>query len=219
MTSRAMIIVGAGASTRFGRDKLLAPVAGLPLVAHSVNTIRKVVDRCVLVHRKDQERRIASLRLGVYLAPGGATRTESERAGLAALGRDYDLVGIHDAARPLVTGELIDALFNAAEGQCGAIPVISPDGPILDRWTLQPLLGVGKAQTPQVFRAEALAEAFEAAAASGFEGHDTAEVVQRFVGCPIVAVPGDPANLKVTYPDDLEMVEALLEERVRSEPR
>lgn len=214
-----MIIVGAGTSTRFGRDKLLTPVGGLPLVAHSVNTIRPKVDRCVLVHRADQERRIASLRLGVDLVIGGATRTDSERAGLDALDDRYELIGIHDAARPLVSTELIDALFETAEEHGGAIPVIRPGEPIVDRRTLQPVDGVAAAQTPQVFRSSALREAYELATAAGFEGHDTAEVVQRFTECSIAAIEGEAANLKVTYPADTTLIEALLEENARSAPR
>lgn len=208
-----MIIVGAGASTRFGRDKLLTPVAGLPLVAHSVKAIRPTVDRCVLVHREGQHQRLASLRLGVELVTGGATRTESERAGLDALDDDYDLIGIHDAARPLVSVELIEALFEAAGEHGGAIPVITPEGLIVDRKTLKPLDSIGAAQTPQVFKSSPLREAFELAAEDGFEGHDTAEVVQRHTACPIAAVQGDTANLKVTYPEDTALVEELLRER------
>jgi 2-C-methyl-D-erythritol 4-phosphate cytidylyltransferase len=213
MRSRAMIIVGAGASTRFGRDKLLIPLARLPLVAHSINTIRPIVDRCVLVHREDQHQRLASLRLDVDLVVGGATRTASERAGLDALEDEYDLIGIHDAARPLVSANLIEALFETAERFGGAIPVVRPDAPIVDRTTLQPVDGVGAAQTPQVFRSDILRKAFELAPDDGLEGHDTADLVQRYSDCSIAAVRGEPANVKVTYPEDTVLVEELLRRR------
>ena len=208
-----MIIVGAGSSRRFGRDKLLTPVAGVPLVAHSVETIRPIVDRCVLVHREDQQQRLASLRLDVDLVSGGATRTQSERAGLAALEDEYDLIGIHDAARPLISTELIETLYEAADRFGGAIPVVTPEGPIVDRRTLQPVTTVGAAQTPQVFRSATLRRAFELAPDNGGEGHDTAELVQRHSECSIAAVQGDPANVKVTYPEDTALVEELLRRR------
>ncbi len=213
MRSRAMIIVGAGASTRFGRDKLLTPVAGLPLVVHSINTIRTTVDRCVLVHREDQHQRLASLRLDVDLVIGGATRTESEAAGLAALEDEYDLIGIHDAARPLISTELMEALFETADRVGGAIPVVSPEGPIVDRTTLEPKDNLGAAQTPQVFRSVFLREAFDLVPHNELEVHDTAELVQRHSDCPIAAVRGEPANLKVTYPSDIVVAEELLRRR------
>ena len=209
MRSRAMVIVGAGSSKRFGRDKLLTPVAGLP----SVNTIRPTVDRCVLVHREDQHQRLASLRLDVDLVVGGATRTESEGAGLAALEDEYDLIGIHDAARPLISVGLIEELFDAADESGGAIPVVTPEGPVVDRRTLQPAGKVGAAQTPQVFRSGFLREAFASVPDDGLEAHDTAELVQRHTDCSIAAVRGDPANLKVTYPEDVSLVEELLRRR------
>ena len=213
MGSRAMIIVGAGASTRFGRDKLLAPVAGLPLVVHSVNSIRPTVDRCVLVHREDQHQRLASLRLDVDLVVGGATRTESEHAGLSALEDEYDLIGIHDAARPLISTDLIEALFEAADRFGGAVPVVTPEGPIVERRTLQPVEDIGAAQTPQVFRSALLREAFDLIPGDGLEVHDTAELVQRHSDCTIAAVRGELANLKVTYPSDAVLVEELLRKR------
>lgn len=219
MTSKAMIVVGGGSSTRFGADKLLAHAGGLPLVAHTVTALRSAVDRCILVCRPDQEAVIASLELGVDLAEGGSTRTDSEIAGLEALEDDYELVGIHDAARPNVGRALIDRLFAVALEHGGAIPVLSPPGVIVDRETLAPIAGVGAAQTPQVFRSAPLRAAYRAAAREGFEGHDTAEVVQRFTATRIVALPGDPDNFKVTYPEDLARLESRLGNDARIEPR
>lgn len=214
-----MIVVGAGSSLRFGRDKLLTQVGGLPLVVHSIKTIKTTVDRCILVHRADQGRKIASLRLGVDLIPGGDSRTGSELAGLAALEDDYELIGIHDAARPLVSTDLIEKLFQTAGSHGGAIPVVSPDGLIVDRESLEPVSGVVAAQTPQVFESGVLREAFRLAAETGFEGHDTAEVVQRFTDCVIAGVPGESANMKITYPEDLHLVEEMLEASTRIAPR
>jgi 2-C-methyl-D-erythritol 4-phosphate cytidylyltransferase len=208
-----MIIVGAGASSRFGRDKLLTPVAGLPLVAHSINAIRPTVDRCVLVHRDDQRQRLAALRLDVELVVGGSTRTESERAGLSALEDEYDLIGIHDAARPLISVDLIEALFEAADRIGGAIPVVTPEALLVDRLTLRPAENVRAAQTPQVFRSVFLREAFELAPDNGIESHDTADLVKRYSDCSIVAVRGEPENVKVTYPEDTVLVEGLLRRR------
>lgn len=214
-----MVVVGAGVSSRFGTDKLMAHVAGEPLVVHTIRAVKPVVSVCVLVCRRGLEGRLASLRLGVELAAGGETRTGSEIAGLAALGDRYDLIGIHDAARPLVRPELVDRLFAEAEKSGGAIPVVAPDDLVVERATMSPLSGAMAAQTPQVFRAAELREAFRLAGLEAFEAHDTAEVVSRFTDTTIMAVPGDPDNVKVTYPGDLRLVERLLSESARNAPR
>ncbi len=209
MGSRAMIVVGGGSSTRFGADKLLTRVAGSPLVAHTIRSVVAGVGRCVLVCRPDQMEAIGLLDLGVELVPGGKTRTESEIAGLSHLPDAYDLIGIHDAARPLVSRRLVDTLFEGAARHGGAIPVL--DVPwLVDKSSLARRTGVAAAQTPQVFESEPLRRAYAAAKSEGFEGHDTAEIVARFTDTPIVAVPGESTNLKVTYPEDLGLIEELL---------
>ena len=85
--------------------------------------------------------------------------------------------------------------------------------PIVDRRTLEPIGRVAAAQTPQVFRASVLREAFELAPKTKLDVHDTAELVQRHSDCLIAAVPGEPGNLKVTYPEDTVLVEELLRRR------
>lgn len=214
-----MIVVGGGASSRFGSDKLLALVEGDPLVAHTVRAVKPIVDKCVLVCRGDQLEQLQALDLGVVVVVGGASRTESELAGLGALADEYDLIGIHDAARPVIRTELIDRLFARAARHGGAIPVVAPVGLLIDRASSGPLPGVAAAQTPQVFRAGELRAAFSQADREGFEGHDTADVVSHFTDTTIKAVAGDPENIKVTYPDDLDRIVDGLRRRARSGPR
>lgn len=218
MTSRAMIVVGGGSSTRFGKDKLLTLVGGIPLAAHAVRSVASSVDKTVLVCRVDQIEEIRNLDLGVEVVAGGATRTRSEIAGLAALDEDHDLIGIHDAARPLVSRSLIDSLFEGAAMHGGAVPIVEV-GLVVDRSTRAALPGLGAAQTPQVFQSIPLRSAYRAAEEERFEGQDTAEVVARYTSTRIVGIAGDPSNLKVTFPDDLDELKRLLEERSDSEPR
>ncbi|MGD2043988.1 MAG: 2-C-methyl-D-erythritol 4-phosphate cytidylyltransferase [Acidimicrobiia bacterium] len=216
MPTRAMIIVGGGSSTRFGSDKLLAEVAGRPLIAHTIDAVADHVDSCVVVCRPEILDEVVAIREGIIAAPGGATRTLSEMAGLAALGGEVDLIGIHDAARPAVEGALVDLLFSTAAEQGGAVPVVAPEKVILDRKTHRPAMGLRLAQTPQVFRGPDLMSAYVKAARTGYEAHDTVEVMQRFAGVTIVAVPGDPANVKVTFPEDLDPVSETIRARSRT---
>lgn len=218
MRSRAMVVVGSGSSTRFGADKLMTTVAGEPLMSHAVRAVSPHVETVVLVCRADQLRAPALSRLHTAeKVAGGASRTQSEIAGLKHLEREYDLdlVGIHDAARPMVPAGLVEAIFAEADRVGGAIPVVQPAMPIIDRDGLRPVDGLMAAQTPQVFRAAELMVAYRQAEVEGFDGHDTAEVVNKYSELEISAVPGDPRNLKITYPEDLATVRLALEERQR----
>jgi len=219
MVTRAMVVVAGGTSIRFGSDKLAAEIDGRPLLAHTVEAVVSSVGRCVLVGHPDALEWLGSLDLGVEVVPGGANRTSSETAGLAALGEPAELIGIHDAARPLVTRELIEAVFRAASETGGAVPVIPAEGLVIGRSTFRPVEGLQLAQTPQVFRGPELMAAYVRAAQAGFDGRDTAEVVERFGNLSIAAVPGDPGNLKVTYPEDLEEVSRRLRALSRNRPR
>lgn len=211
-----MIIVGGGSSTRFGSDKLLAEVAGRPLIAHTIDAVIDHVDTCVVVCRPEIVANVAALSPRIEATAGGATRTLSEMAGIAALDGDFDLIGIHDAARPVVTGLQIERLFSIAAKQGGAVPVIPPQKVVIDRGTHMLVSDLLRAQTPQVFRGPELMAAYAEAARAGYEGHDTSEVMERFADTTIVAVPGDDANVKVTYPDDLEVVAETIKARSRT---
>lgn len=211
MKDRSMIIVAAGSSTRFGSDKLMSEVAGRPLIAHTVAAIVGLADYCVVVVRADQQAALEAMELGVEVVPGGATRTESESAGLAAVPPSR-LIGIHDGARPAVTAALIERLFEAAALSGGAVPALPPQAPLVDRDTLAPVGNAVAVQTPQVFWGTELQAAFKAARQEGFTGYDTADVVHEFTNLEITSVPGDPDNIKVTYPEDLEAVRQHLED-------
>lgn len=219
MSTRAIIVVGGGTSSRFGSEKLLVDVAGRPLLAHTVSAVFDLVDKCVVVSRPELVDSISELELGAKIVPGGNSRTLSEMAGLAAVGDEYDLIGIHDAARPLIDPDLVDQLFVAAEETGGAVPVLEPDDLLVDRHQYRPVESPVAVQTPQVFRGPELLAAYFRAAQAGYEGHDTVEIVHRYGELRIAAVPGNPSNIKVTYPKDLEFVRQALGDPSRSEPR
>ncbi len=95
-------------------------------------------------------------------------------------------------------------------------PVREPEGLLVDRESLRPAVGARRAQTPQVFRGPDLIAAYGRAAREGFEGRDTADVMQRFSTVVIVGLPGDGQNLKVTYASDLEVARDRIRARSRS---
>jgi 2-C-methyl-D-erythritol 4-phosphate cytidylyltransferase/2-C-methyl-D-erythritol 2,4-cyclodiphosphate synthase len=223
VTKTGAVVVAAGRSERMaGVEKMLAPLAGEPLLLRAVRPFERCdsVQEIVVVTREDLEgpvrrlldrAQVAKLRSVVR---GGETRTESARNGLAALSADLDLVLVHDGARPLVSTALIERVARAAEAEGAAVPGVVPVSTIkreqggrsagtLDRDTLR------EAQTPQGFRREVLARAFADALRDGFHGTDEAACVERS-GVPVMLVPGERTNLKVTVPEDLLLAEALL---------
>jgi 2-C-methyl-D-erythritol 4-phosphate cytidylyltransferase len=201
-----MIVVAAGSGSRFAGDKMLADIAGTPLIALTVARVREFVDQCVVVCRQEHLDEMRRLDMSVDLAIGGPTRTASEMSGLAAVRGSPDLIGIHDGARPNPSPDLIGRLFEEAGRVGGAIPVVPGPALLVDRDTLRPVPGMMAAQTPQVFHGPTLIDCYRRAESSGFIGQDTLDVVSRFSPLPVAAVPGEVANLKVTFPGDLEKV-------------
>jgi 2-C-methyl-D-erythritol 4-phosphate cytidylyltransferase len=224
----AVVIVAAGAGARVGAgvNKVLLPLDGRPVLAWSVADALAVHDvgPVVVVVRPGEEDAVAAAlapHLGtseVLMVPGGATRHASEWAALRALAAEIeageiDVVAIHDGARPLVSRDLIERILTTAAQTGGAIPGIAVTD-LVDRETFSPAAGdLVRVQTPQAFRAAELLDAYERAETDGFAGTDTSACVEKFTDLAIACVPGDPANLKVTYAADLPLAEKLLSAR------
>lgn len=230
MTTRAAaVILAAGAGSRVGADvnKVLLPLGGTAILTHSVRTVLDVeeVHRVVLVVRpeeRDAVRDAVAPHLGahdLWVVDGGAQRHDSEWRALQALAPDIDageldVVAIHDGARPLATPHLWAAVVAAAVEHGGAIPVVPAPRLSQRDGSLAPVGLVG-VQTPQAFRAADLLAAYRRADADGFTGTDTASCLEHSIDrgggdVAIVGVPGDPANLKVTFPEDVRLAEELL---------
>jgi 2-C-methyl-D-erythritol 4-phosphate cytidylyltransferase len=221
-----IVIVAAGRGERFGdRAKVLAEAAGRPLLAWSLDaalaatTTREIVVVCGEHTREAVERLVAAFPHGVPigLCLGGAERQDSVLAGVGALSDACEIVAIHDAARPLATATLFDEVASGARER-GAVIAAAP---VTD--TIKEVVGdrvvrtiprdrLRAAQTPQGFRRDLLLRAFAAAAGAGETFTDEAGLLE-WAGTPVTVVPGSPANLKVTVPDDLVLVDALLRAR------
>ena len=220
----AAIILAAGRSERMaGEDKLWASLVGpdgraRPLLAYTISEFQacSAIERVALVLAADavargralvQEERFDKV---CAVVPGGARRQDSVRAGLDAL-VSCDYVAVHDGARPLVTPALIERGLAAAQetgAACCALPV--PDtikeaaGGFVTRTLDRARLWL--AQTPQVFRYDLLVQAHRSA--SG-DATDDASMIEA-LGVNVRLFEGSPRNLKVTTPEDLALVQALL---------
>lgn len=219
------VIVGGGAGSRFGGDKLTGLIAGKPLIAHTLSAFEASagISSIVLVvptGREEEFRAIArdagiTKLSGVVI--GGGHRHESVLNGLKALPPEIEFVAIHDAARPLITPDLITRSLEAAFRE-GASAVAAPvtdtlhridhsgyAAGTLDRSSLRAM------QTPQVFRVHEIMELFDAV-----EGIPTDEVsVAMAAGKKVSLVEHSEPNLKVTWPQDVVMAEALLLARAK----
>jgi 2-C-methyl-D-erythritol 4-phosphate cytidylyltransferase len=205
------IVVAGGSGRRFGGPKQFLPLGGRPVAAWSVEASRSVADGVVLVVPADALDLGRGLGADLTVA-GGESRAESVRAGLAVVPDDVAVIVVHDAARPLAGPELFGAVVDAArtEGTGGVVPVLSVSD-TLKRTSRGVVLstvdrdGLVTVQTPQAFDAATL----RAAHRSGRDATDDAGLLEA-VGATVRTVPGDPRNLKITGPDDLELAEALL---------
>lgn len=224
----AAVVLAAGSGTRVGagRNKVLLPLDGQPVLVRAVRTVLQVegVHRIVLVVRPDEREQVRDAvapHLGphdLWVVDGGSERHDSEWRALQVLadeidGRELDVVAVHDAARPLARPELWRTVVDAAAAHGGALPARPTSGVLRTDGT--PVPGLAAVQTPQAFRAAPLLAAYRAADAEGFRGSDTAACLERY-GPPdlrLVGVPTGPDNLKVTFAEDLALAEALLRRR------
>ena len=218
MEARATaIVLGAGAGTRLGDGppKAFRDLEGEPILLRAVRAAAAAasVDAIVVTvppgSESDAERMLGSIAIPLTVVAGGATRQASVRAALAWVPATSAIVAVHDAARSAVAPALFDRVVEAvASGADGAVPVVSVADTVkrvdgdrvvgtVDRRELRFV------QTPQAFRRDVLAAAHERAAAAG-ESDATDDAVLVEAEAVVRAVPGDPANVKITVAADLD---------------
>ncbi len=215
------IIVAAGRGVRMGagRPKAFLRLRGPTLLERSVGAFvsHPGVNRIVAaVPDTEEAARLLGPTSGkVLLVVGGAERQDSVRAALEVLPPAEDeIILVHDAARPLVSREIIDSIIAAARRHGAAVPTlvptdtikqIAPDGAV----ETTPRERLRLAQTPQGFLGPVLREAYVRAARDGVLGTDDAALVER-MGGRVALVEGSPRNIKITTPLDLVLAEAIL---------
>jgi 2-C-methyl-D-erythritol 4-phosphate cytidylyltransferase/2-C-methyl-D-erythritol 2,4-cyclodiphosphate synthase len=214
--SFAAILVAAGSGLRAGpgEAKQWRDLGGRPVLRWSAEALLEsgADPLVVVIQPADRERAETALAGldGWLLTDGGISRTGSVRSGLAALPFGCQAILVHDAARPFVTSAHVDALLAALAEADGAVPVL-PIADTLKRGeaalSTVPREGLLRAQTPQAFRAQILRNAY-AARGEADAATDDAAVVEA-AGGRVVGVPGDPRLMKLTYPEDFAMAEAL----------
>ncbi|MEV8534810.1 2-C-methyl-D-erythritol 4-phosphate cytidylyltransferase [Streptomyces sp. NPDC051211] len=232
----AAVIPAAGRGVRLGpgAPKALRSLGGTPMLIHAVRAMARsrAVSLVVVVAPPDGAAEVRNLldehalpeRTDILVVPGGDTRQESVRAGLNALPADITAVLIHDAARPLVPVDTVDAVVEAIRD--GA-PAVVPAMPLADTvkevepgrpGEAEPVVATPErarlraVQTPQGFDRATLVRAHDTIAVNGEGATDDAGMVEK-LGVPVVLVPGHEEAFKVTRPLDLVLAEAVLARR------
>jgi 2-C-methyl-D-erythritol 4-phosphate cytidylyltransferase len=204
------IVPAGGSGERLGADrpKAFVVLAGKTLLERSLEALRPACDRVVVALPPGREQ-------GPDQVAGGPSRSASVRNALAAA-PEAEVAVVHDAARPLVTRELvercIEALGRGVDGAIAAAPLsdtvkeASPDGRVLRTLNRSSLWAV---QTPQAFRADVLRRALDVDDETLAAATDDASLVEA-AGGTVDVVRAPPENLKVTQEADLRLAEALL---------
>jgi len=207
------VVVAGGSGARFGRPKQYERLGSRRILDHSVAVAESACHgTVVVVPAADVASESTCFQ---HVVAGGASRSESVRAGLAAVPATATVICVHDAARPFATPALYERAIAAIDaGADGAIPgvavtdtikVVDADGVVRDTPQREALRAV---QTPQAFRADVLRHAH----AAGGEGTDDAALVEA-AGGRVVVGEGDVDNRKITHPDDLDWARARLASR------
>jgi 2-C-methyl-D-erythritol 4-phosphate cytidylyltransferase len=217
------IVPAAGLGERLGAavPKALAAFEGRPLVAWSVDVLASTCERVVVAVPPGYEGHAAlsSLSAATVLVAGGASRSASVRAALEAAS-EAEVAVVHDAARPLVTADLVRSCLSALEGFDGAVAAARVADTIKEadsEWRVVRTLERARLwaiQTPQAFRAKALRRALAVGDEELAAATDDASLVEA-AGGSVRVVEAPPDNIKVTDAVDLELAALLLRARRR----
>ncbi|HNR19571.1 MAG TPA: 2-C-methyl-D-erythritol 4-phosphate cytidylyltransferase [Bacteroidia bacterium] len=223
MITTTVIIVAGGTGSRMNTElpKQFLLLKGLPVLMHSVLKFDDGQTEIIIVLHESlhgQWKKLCTqhnFTVKHQLANGGNTRSESVFNGLKTVTDKTSLVAVHDAARPLVSKKLISNLFEVASLKGNAVPLIdvkdsvrmvnANESKAIDRNLLKAV------QTPQVFKTSELQTAFESCAQKNIPLNFSDEAsLMEFCGHKIFITKGEESNIKITYPQDLALAEALL---------
>jgi 2-C-methyl-D-erythritol 4-phosphate cytidylyltransferase len=216
----AVVIVAGGTGSRMNNElpKQLIEINGKPIIVYSIEKFQhfnKDIQVIISLHKDyfDLFEKIKSRfnLKNIQVVQGGDTRYQSVKNALAVLNPNTTIVGVHDAARPLVSLQTIQKTFTAAEQHGAAIPVIDMNESLrevnggesksVDRTKFKVV------QTPQCFKKDILLKAYDMPYSPLFT--DDASMIEK-IGCQIFITEGNKENIKITYPQDLIVAQTLL---------
>lgn len=217
------IIVAAGSSRRMGFNKLLAPLAGVPVLRRTLAEFQACADvgEIIVVTGDEQREQIAQwqqtgeLSKLVAVIAGGVERHLSVWAGIQACSPETDIVAVHDGARPLISRDQISKCITAAREK-QAVACARPMTETIKRADASGRIcesldraGVWVMETPQVFTKPLLVRAYEAVIREGALVTDEVSAMQH-IGVPVFVIENTAPNPKITFPSDLTLAERFL---------
>jgi 2-C-methyl-D-erythritol 4-phosphate cytidylyltransferase len=217
------IIVAAGSSQRMGFDKLLSLIGDKPVVAYAIDRFEQcdAIDDVILVVRWDRraefQRIVDEFKFTKVncVVDGGSERYLSVWNGISQLSEACETVAIHDAARPLVSSELISRVVTLAK-ECGAVSLAAPIVETIKRADSEQNVtesvertGLWAMQTPQASRFDWLLDAYKRIVDSGRSVTDEVSALQE-AGYPVRLLRNADWNIKITFPRDLDLAEKMI---------
>ncbi|MCH2061984.1 MAG: 2-C-methyl-D-erythritol 4-phosphate cytidylyltransferase [Verrucomicrobiales bacterium] len=215
-THLTAIITAAGSGNRMGFDKMFAEIGGQPVIRHSIAAFEKTrqVNDIIIVAREDRVSLVSDLAREAgfkkvrQVVKGGERRQDSVACALSHVADHCEFISVHDGARPWITPKQIERVLQAAAAS-GAAASAHPVTDTLKRADTDLLVsedisreGMWAMETPQVFRAEILKQAFARVIAENQQVSDEVSAVQK-LGLPVQLVHNDTLNPKITFPADL----------------
>lgn len=220
------VVLAAGNSQRMGKDKILMPLGGIPVIAHTLKALQAsdFINEIIVVTKYESLQEVADIcnEHGITKTSkvllGGKTRTESSLIGVSNADERAKYIAIHDGARPFLTGSLLERVVHSAHQHSASAPAITPTD------TVRVLNSKGAVvetpsrdlaalmQTPQVFMTEMIKAALTRAQQKGIKVTDDCSAVEA-MGYKVTVVAGDPDNIKLTTARDLYIAEGILAER------
>ncbi len=225
------IVPAAGSSSRMkdSGNKLLSEICGIPTIARTLLKLNssEYIDGIIIPTREDMIGEIEaicakySITKLISVIKGGNTRVESVFAGVKYAGKEYDLIAVHDAARPFITAEIIDKTIEAAAQYNAAAPAVplkdtikkAKDGIVVETVPRDTLFAI---QTPQVFDSDILSVALSNALENNLPITDDCSAVEA-TGVKVFLTSGDYFNIKITTPEDLIFAGAIAKQQERAE--
>ncbi len=224
-TEAIVLAAGCGKRMQAGENKVFLPLCGVPVLCRSVRAFLGLCDKLVLVVKPEEEQKARELLTAHGLMNtvsaivyGGADRQDSVKNGLSLLSKEESVVLIHDAARPLVTKEIVECAIASVREHGTGVAAVSVKDTIkqVDRQnravTTPDRSGLRAVQTPQGFLKSILLAAHRNAEKMGIAATDDAGLVEA-MGFPVQLTDGSYDNLKITTPEDLSIAETLLKRR------
>lgn len=220
------VVLAAGNSQRMGKDKILMPLGGIPVIAHTLKALQNsdCIDEIIVVTKYDSLQEIADIchNYGITktskVVLGGKTRTESSLIGVSNADERARYIAIHDGARPFLTDSLIERVVHSAHQHDASAPAVTATDTVRilnakGAVTETPSRDlVALMQTPQVFMTEMIKAALSRACRKGIKVTDDCSAVEA-MGYKVTIVAGDPDNIKLTTARDLYIAEGILAER------